>query len=194
MRRALLLLALLLLAPLALAQESGRTVPRTTPTGSAYEEFLPEWRSGPANVTFRNATLAVPEGARYATDGASWLYVVNASAGLEPPSHGCADPEGNATTGTWVLVPPQHCLWARHPGVACWDFEPCRAVGGASHGPYPTTTTPTLTTRWVTTTTNSFAPDCRAIQGLRCTPAPAWLAVGAILVASLALGTTKKTR
>lgn len=190
--RALPLLALLLLAPLALAQEGGRTVPRATPTGSAYEEFLPEWHSGPANATFRNATLVLPEGARYATDGASWLYVVNASAGLEPPAEGCADPEGNATAGTWVLVPPQHCIWSVHPKVACWDFEPCATVGGVSHGPYPTTTTPT--TRWITTTTNPFAPDCRAIQGLRCTPAPAWLAVAAFVGGAAMLSYKRKIR
>lgn len=179
MRAAPVVIVLLLAASPVLAQE-GRTAERRTLAGSAYEEFLPEWRSGPANATFGNATLAIPEGARFATDGASWLYVVNASAGLEPPAGGCADPEGNATTGTWVLVPPEHCLWARHPGVACWDFEPCVALGGASHGPYPTDPTPTTTTRWITTTTNPFTPDCRAIQGLRCTPAPAWLAVAAI--------------
>ena len=178
--RAPLVLALLLAAPLALAQDGGRTEERRTPTGSAYEEFLPDWRSGPADVAFGNATLAVPQGARFATDGATWLYVVNASGGLEPPAHGCGDPEGNGTTGAWVLVPPQHCLWARHPGVACWDFEPCRAAGGASHGPYPTTTTPT--TRPQPTPTTHLVDSCGRIQGARCTPGPGAAAGLATLV------------
>jgi len=155
-----------------------RVVDRATRTGAPYEELLPDWRAGPAEVPFRNATLVVPEGARYATDGEAWLYVVNGSAQLmEAPPGGCGDPAGNGTRGTWVLVPPRECAWAAHPGVACWDFAPCEALGGVSRVPAPTDPTPTTRRP---TTTSPFAPDCRAVQGLRCTPMPAWAAVAAL--------------
>lgn len=153
-----------------------RTQERTTFTGNPFVEFLPDWRSGPATVTFRNASLAVPAGARYATDGEAWLYVVNASGGMEPPLGGCGDPAGNLTSGTWVLVPPGDCAWAPHPSVACWDHPPCVALGGLNREPYRP---PPTTTTWFTTPT-SFTPDCRAIQGLRCTPGPA---LGGVLLA-----------
>lgn len=91
------------------------TVPAWSESRGNWTEFHPEWIPGPANVTWRNATLPVPEGELVATDGATFLYRSSAVWDLFADA-ACAPAEpGNAT---WVRTAAEPCAWARHPSVA----------------------------------------------------------------------------
>lgn len=124
MRAWLLLLALGFLPALATAQaDEGRMVEH-----GAWTQYEPRWREGPATIAFGERTADVPFGARYATDGATWLYAAD-----EPAPERPGIPESCAefpASGTWVLVSHEACTFAPHPGVACAGTHVCEDAQG----------------------------------------------------------------
>lgn len=124
MRAPLLATALLvLLVPAAPAQEAGH--------------FVPEWREGPATVTFQNRTLEVASGEWYATDGGTWFYAVRGEGPGPEDYQGCRGAAGEGATV--VAVGDDAC--ARHPGVSCSGTRLCEdalGVTGPAGSPPPT--------------------------------------------------------
>lgn len=177
-----LLLALLLLAPPALAQE-GRLIER-----SGWTQFLPDWHMGPANFTFRGTSVNATAWVAFATDGETWLYGSNESTdALQTPREGCA-PADNITA---VVITTYACSFAKHPSIVCSGVGLCDEATGSGPtivtvtpnggGTRPPTTAPIVTQRQPTP--GAYEPDCRMLQGARCTTQGP-----AVLFATLALG------
>lgn len=162
MRALVLLLALAF--PLALAQGDGgsRLVER-----DGWTEFIPDWREGPADVTFQNRTVHVPNGTFYATDGATWFYGNNLSAPGDEGYAGCRGTMHRADNGTYVSIASDQC--ALHPSVACSGARACEAALGVPHRTAPPATSPSPPTQ--TPSGGAPAPDCSGIETF-CTPAP----------------------
>lgn len=98
-------------------------------THETWTRHNPEWREGPAVVTWdragANVTVRVAEGTAFATDGRTYLYATRAGA-LDPPSY--RDCAADFSAGTWVLVKRPACMWIRHPDVVCVrvaEPDPC---------------------------------------------------------------------
>lgn len=124
MRIMLLLMAFGVLPAIAAAQaDEGRTVEH-----GAWTQYEPRWREGPASIAFGDRTAEVPFGARYATDGATWLYAAD-----EPAPERPGIPESCQefpASGTWVLVSHAACTFAPHPSVACAGTHVCEDAQG----------------------------------------------------------------
>lgn len=167
-----LLLVLLALAPLAAAQDGeGRTLERGT-----WTQFEPRWREGPTTFEFGGRSVDVPFGARYATDGSTWLYAADMPPPERPgiPEH-CGEAPGE---GTWVLLEERDCTFAAHPSVACVGVHACSDAQGL-----PRTVTPA--TQPQPTPLSQLLDSCGnpAIPA-KCTPLPAALP---LVAAALAL-------
>lgn len=159
-------LALVLLAPLAAAQSEGRVVEH-----GSWSQFEPAWREGPASITFQGREIEVPFGARYATDGATWIYAADEPPPARPgvPPH-CTEFPAN---GTWVLVKDGTCAFAPHPSVACEGTHVCADARGEPRPP-PATASPTPLSQLMDTCGN---------PALKCTPVPPALAAAALTLA-----------
>lgn len=89
--------------------------PWTERHDAGWREFHPAWQVG-GNLTWRDATVAIPPGAHGATDGVTWLYVSEgALLAHDAREARCApDDPGKAT---WVRLSASPCRWAPFPGV-----------------------------------------------------------------------------
>lgn len=164
-------LALALAPALALGQE-GRVVEH-----GSWSQYEPAWREGPVTIEFQHRSVEVPFGARYATDGETFLYSADAPPPTRPgiPEHCTEFP----AEGTWVLLKEETCRFARHPSVSCDGTHVCTDAQGQPRTAPPTTPPTPL---------SQLTDKCGKLPGAKCTPAGAAPLVAGVGVALLALG------
>jgi hypothetical protein len=116
--------------------ETDLLVEAWTDAHEGWSERHVEWMPGAASFSWDRApgdrlVLKVPEGAAFATDGATFLYAAPLAHDAAQ-EHACRD-AGPPGAGAWVLVAADGCAWAPYPGVRCVGLpgaDPCAAAQG----------------------------------------------------------------